>query len=164
MSNIASRIYTSAHAQLAANGFGNSDVLAQAMVYQSMLETASFTSAVFLQNNNGFGYKRVVGAKWQKGAGRVSTEGDRYALYSSVEDSAREVADWLGRRKAHYSAIQDLDQYAAALKADGYYGVSAAQYAAGLKRFATKPILLAPAFPIGIVAALISSLLLYMYV
>lgn len=113
--------------------------LAQKMVSQSCYETAiggvPYRSNVLQNNLNAFGYKYYKGSKYQTGIGTISPELNSYAKYKDVADSAREVADWIGRRKADFINVKNLEQYAEALKKNNYYGQSATLYALGIKKF-----------------------------
>lgn len=111
--------------------------LSELIASQAAHETANFTSKVFVQNNNAFGYKYVKGAIWQDGAGRTSTEGDPYARYSSLANSVHELTAWINRRLKEgrfppLEAIDNPSQYAIALKDCGYYGDTITVYKNGL--------------------------------
>lgn len=112
--------------------------LSELIAAQAAHETANFTSKVFVQNNNAFGYKYVKGAIWQDGAGRTSTEGDPYAKYASLANSVHELTAWIGRRVKEGKFPPDLNTittplgYASLLKSCGYYGDTAQNYTAGL--------------------------------
>lgn len=110
------------------------------LVAQAKHETANFTSNAFKKNNNLYGYKRYKGSKYQIGNGITSSEGDAYASYASIEDSVKEVCDWILRRQKEGKFPEDLrfvdaDQYAGYLKDAGYYGDSVANYTRGLKHY-----------------------------
>ncbi|UAY54789.1 glucosaminidase domain-containing protein [Arachidicoccus terrestris] len=106
--------------------------LASFMVAQSRYESANYTSHVFKANNNAFGYKYYGASDYQLGQGIISNEGNPYADYSTIDNSAEEVADWLGRRQSDFENVNTLLGYAEALKKNDYYGETAVQYAAGL--------------------------------
>lgn len=111
--------------------------LSELIAAQAAHETANFTSKVFVQNNNAFGYKYVKGAIWQDGAGRTSTEGDPYAKYSTLANSVHELTAWINRREREgrfppLGTIDNPDQYAIALKNCRYYGDTITNYATGL--------------------------------
>lgn len=118
---------------------GLSDTLARLITAQARLETADYTSNVFKRSNNAFGMKYVP-TKYQSGSCGISSEFgvDRstYGCYSSIENSARDLVAWLMRRQSdgriNVNSISTADQYAAALKSNGYYGSSTASYASGL--------------------------------
>lgn len=120
---------------------------------QARTETADYTSNVFKNLNNAFGYKYVGQKKWAAGSGssapatdaQGNADGGIYARYKSVEDSTGELVDWLYRRQRDgYFNVADLtdpETYAQGLKDADYYGVSWQQYAdsmlAKLKKIAT---------------------------
>lgn len=115
-------------------------VMALLLVAQAKHETNNFSSPVFWENKNMFGYKYVKGAKYQNNAGRTSTEGDPYANYSTLENSALELVAYLKRRVADgkfpaLEKITSFPQYADLLKKAGYYGDPLSVYLAGLRRW-----------------------------
>jgi flagellum-specific peptidoglycan hydrolase FlgJ len=139
--------------------------LAVLMVKQAKHETADFSSRVFLEDNNAFGYKYYSGSPYQTDKGRTSTEGDPYAHYATIEDSTREIIDWLYRRKREgkfpdLATITTEEQYAQLLKASGYYGDPVAVYLEGLKRWVYKPVTLAAG---GLLLLAVGSYLVYRY-
>lgn len=112
--------------------------VASLLVAQAKHESANFTSSVFRNNNNLFGYKYVG----QSGAmqGSISPEGDYYAKYANVAASALEVVNWWKRRiKAGkiggWHDIDTAEKYGYHLKANGYYGDSLKNYVTGLQRW-----------------------------
>lgn len=117
---------------------GLTSYLAALMVAQAKLETALYTSKTFKENNNAFGYKRYKGSIYQSGSGRISTEGDAYASYSSLKNSALEVAAWIKRRYKNYQNITTPSEYAAQLKKDGYFGGSVSNYIKILEKYFSK--------------------------
>lgn len=118
-------------------GDGIPDPLASFVVAQARHETGNFTSNVFLQCNNAFGYKAVYGALECSQA----PEGGSYEYYpGGVQDSAHEISRYLYRRQADgsfpsLSSITTLEQYASLLKSVGYYGASLYEYQSGLARW-----------------------------
>ncbi len=116
-----------------------SALLATLMVAQSKLETANYTSAVYLQNNNAFGYKYYADSIYQAGMGLAApaSENDNYGIYANVADSAREVADWIGRRSADFTNVTGVYDYAAALSNDKYFTEAADLYAADMNHYFT---------------------------
>jgi uncharacterized FlgJ-related protein len=113
--------------------------LANIMTAQSKFESANYTSNVFLNCNNAFGYKYEGQAIAE--SCNISPEGDSYAGYDNVEDSAHEIAAWIGRRIAEGNFPADLRtittpaQYAILLKQSGYFGAPLDVYTNGLTRF-----------------------------
>jgi hypothetical protein len=119
MANETNIIYTRALTGTGTNP-GLPDTLAQLVVGQAQNESANFTSNVYLNSNNAFGYG-YSGSKYQVG----SFEG--FAKYASLDDSAAEIVDYIYRRVADGSFPSDLTtivtgaQYAALLSASGYF-------------------------------------------
>lgn len=113
--------------------------LALLVVAQSKHETNGYTSNVFKTCNNAFGYK-YVGQAIAKSCSQ-SPELDNYAGYSTVENSAKEMAFWIKRRQAqgifpaNLNEIQSASQYAMLLKNSGFYGDTVTNYTAGLLRW-----------------------------
>lgn len=118
-------------------------VLASLLVAQAAHETGNFKSNFFTKYNNAFGYSFVPGSIYQVSAGTVADNGQPIAVYRSVEDSTKELVDWIYRRvkekkfPSDLYSITDPVQYATLLKNAGYYGDTLQNYAAGLKRFFT---------------------------
>lgn len=118
--NYESEIYSQCKAM------GMPEKLCLLIVAQSKHETNGYQSNVFKSCNNAFGYKYVG----QRGATKCtgSPEGDNYAKYASVKDSATEIVKWIRRRQNEGKFPQDLNtitsqaQYAALLKQCGFYG------------------------------------------
>ena len=115
--------------------------LARLIVAQAKFESGNFTSPVFKANNNFFGYKYVGQALASKGTAAPRSEGDFYAKYARLEDSVKELTDWIKRRvnegvfPSNLALIKTPGEYAALLKKKGYYGVSVAHYTNGLQRY-----------------------------
>lgn len=111
--------------------------LCSLIVAQARVESANFTSHVFLSCNNAFGYKATGTAPKCTG----SPEGDYYKKYASVADSAAEITAWIRRRQRDGIFPTDLttiltpEQYAALLKKAGYYGSSQTAYASAMRGY-----------------------------
>ena len=123
---------------------GYSDTLANLIVAQAHEESTQggipYNNNAFLNGNNAFGYKYVKGAKYQLAdEGNVSSEGNAYAKYPSIQNSVLEVLSWLERRQSEgkfvIANIQTPEDYANALKAGDYYGETSAEYASGLSLY-----------------------------
>lgn len=119
--------------------------LSRLLACHSAFETANWTNNNFLKNNNGYGYKFVLGAKLQlPKEGIHSTESDHYAAYATFEDSIKEVCLWIGRRVKESKFPKDLtiiqmpEQYAFLLKSCGYYGGKETDYAKGIAIYLEK--------------------------
>lgn len=110
--------------------------------HESAYKGIPYNSPVFLANNNFNGYK-FVGQKIAK-KGSLSPEGDYYAKYAKVEDSAKELINWIKRRQlekkfpADLSTINTPAKYAELLKNAGYYGDNVKNYTNGLIRWLKK--------------------------
>ena len=121
---------------------GFTAALGNLIAAQARFESADYTSNVFKNNTNLFGYKYVgqpgatKGTLAPKGEWNSPNIPQYYAKYNSVEDSTNEIINWLLRRQQEGKfLIADLNtpgKYAAALKAGNYYGTSAANYSNGL--------------------------------
>lgn len=111
-------------------------MLADCAGAQSCFESDNFTSRVFKETNNCIGYKYFPGSDWQAGkSAHPSTEGDPYASYISVDNCARELAHWIGRRKNVFQFVSTLKDYVHALSVFTYYGCPEAQYFKGCSRY-----------------------------
>ncbi len=109
------------------------DNLIPLVIAQAQHESANFTSNVFLNTNNPFGYT-YANSPYQIG----NYEG--FGEYESVSDAANEINDYLYRRVADGSfpdltTITTADQYAQLLKDAGYYADDEANYAAGIQSY-----------------------------
>lgn len=107
--------------------------LAELMVAQAKHESAVYKSAVFQRCNNAYGYKYVGQSLAQSCS--LSPEGDKYAGYKSVEDSAKEVARWIKRRWEQFESITTPEDYALVLERNGYFGDSLSVYQRALNKF-----------------------------
>lgn len=114
--------------------------LSELIVSQARHETGNFTSNVFKNDNNAFGYKYVPGARYQVSKG--TPIGDwYYAKYQSLEDSTHEITAWIKRRQsegvfpADLRLIKTAEQYASLLKQANYYEDTVSNYLEGLKRW-----------------------------
>ena len=118
--------------------------VAKIIVAQARLETADYTSNLFRNFNNAFGYKWVGQKKWANGPAfnapgqdaQGNPDGGTYASYPSIQYSTGELVDWLKRRQRDgvltIANLTTPGAYAAALKAAGYYGETASEYGQGL--------------------------------
>lgn len=106
--------------------------LAKLMLAQNIGETANYTSNVFKKNLNIGGMKYVKGNKYQAGPGTMSPEGNAYAKYATIENSAADQAAWYLRRISSFSPIKTVAEFAIKLKEHWYYTDSVANYTAML--------------------------------
>lgn len=114
--------------------------LTELILAQAKHETNNFTSKVFIENNNAFGYKHIEGGRFQMQAGRRSPEGNQYAHYATLENSTRELIAWIMRRLIErkfpqLDTITTTTQYAALLKRTGYFTDTTSNYAKGLTKY-----------------------------
>lgn len=117
--------------------------LATLIAAQAAHETDNFSSRVFIEDLNCFGYKAVAGAKYQIASGRMSPEGNAYARYGSIADSVHEITAWIKRRlkEGRFPPLEDIRwaaDYALALKKCGYYGDTSMNYLLGIDRALTR--------------------------
>jgi len=123
---------------------GLPNTLAALLVAQSQHETGNYTSNFFRNYNNAFGYAYYPGSLYQNGPGTIADNGKPIASYASVEDSTKELIDWIYRRvkegkfPANLATITEPDQYAALLKSAGYFGDTLQTYTNGLKYYFTR--------------------------
>jgi uncharacterized FlgJ-related protein len=116
---------------------GFNPTAAKLIVAQARFESADYTSNVFKKNNNTSGVKFIG----QKNAvqGTLSPEGNYYAKYNTVQDSLNDKIVRLynikmrGVTPEQLKNSTDATEFANLLKQRGYYGSSAAEYAAGLR-------------------------------
>lgn len=110
---------------------------AKLIVAQARFESADYTSRVFKTDNNTSGMKYIGQPLAVRGS--ISPEGNYYARFKSVEDSARDKVGRLynitmrGVTPEQLKNVQNADEFASLLKKRGYYGAPESQYAAGLK-------------------------------
>ena len=105
------------------------------MIAQAIHETGNFTSNVFRNNLNAFGYKRFARSPYQVKDGFKSPEGNNYAAYNDVADSSREVADWIGRRKTKgFATVKTPVEFAKRLKENAYFTDREDVYANALQK------------------------------
>ncbi len=112
---------------------GLTPLLATFMVSQAKHESDVYQSDVFKRCNNSFGYKYVGQELAVACSG--SPEGDHYAKYKSVEDSAKEVARWIKRRMDQFKDVKTPEQYAVVLEKNGYFGDNLSTYQKALRKF-----------------------------
>lgn len=147
------------------NNPGVSDTLASLIVAQAKHETGNYTHRFFKEFNNAFGYSYFAGSPYQSGPGPIADNKKAIAAFYTVEDSVKELIDWLYRRYREgrlpaLNTIATPEQYAAALKGAGYYGDTVANYTRGLKAFF---------FPVKVAAAgtglliIVSAIIYFLY-
>jgi len=100
---------------------------AKFIMAQAAHETANFTSAVFLQNKNLFGY----GFRGQQIAKGVK---NGYANYETIKDSIQDFKNYYQRGK-YPEVFTSIEEYVKALKKAGYYEADETEYLNGCKHF-----------------------------
>jgi len=134
------RIYLQATRGTVKNPAGLPAVLASLVAAQAAHETGNFTSSIFRNFNNAFGYS-FSGSAYQTGPGSIADNGQPVAAYRSIEDSTKEIIDWIYRRKnegifpADLRTITTPEQYAALLKKANYFTDTLSNYAAGIRNY-----------------------------
>lgn len=114
--------------------------VAELMVEQAKVESANFTSHVFVTDNNAYGMKMPSIRKSPYIAGPstivMTAEGTQpYAHYNSLEDSAKDLVNWLKYQGIEFDKVKDRDSYTKFLDSKGYYGISQDTYAAAMKHY-----------------------------
>lgn len=122
------------------NNPGLPATLASLLIAQAKHETGNFTSNFFKKYNNGFGYSYFPGSIYQSGGGTIADNGQPIAAYANIEDSTKEIIDWIYRRKKEgnfpdLTTITTPEKYAALLKQNNYFGDTLTNYLNGLKKF-----------------------------
>jgi uncharacterized FlgJ-related protein len=100
---------------------------AQYITAQAAHETANFTSKIFTENNNLFGYKFV---------GQQIAQGSKngHAYYENIADSIQDYKNYYNRRG--YPAIfANISEFVKALKRNNYFEASETEYLNGVKHF-----------------------------
>lgn len=112
--------------------------LAQLVTAQSQHESANYTSDVFNNSNNVFGYGYDASSQYQTG----SYNG--YGTYGSINDSVQEIVDYIYRRQADgqfpdLQTITTATQYATYLKdvtsPGPYFAAPLSQYISGITSY-----------------------------
>ena len=103
-------------------------ILAQLIAAQAAHETGNFTSAVFKDCNNAFGYNAVRS---------FCLAHTTYQNYPTVQDSVHELTGWIKRRlnEGNFPSLNTITtplQYATVLKKNGYYTDATSNYANGI--------------------------------
>lgn len=120
---VETRLYNAAIERLNRNfSVEQSKRLASLMIAQSKQESGSkYNSDVFKQLNNAFGYKVYNGSPYQLFDKSIkAVDGGASAHFKTLEDGAREVADWIGRRKADFKTVVTANDYVDAMFKNGY--------------------------------------------
>lgn len=117
-----------------ARGQGMPQRLSELILAQAKHESGNFTSPVYKDCRNAFGYSAY--------AGQNSCPGHSfYKLYPNLQESVKELTGWIKRRQAegkfpaNLETITTPEQYAALLKQSNYYEDSVTNYSNGLKNW-----------------------------
>lgn len=135
------RIFNAARGGTPKNKAGLPVVLSALLVAQARHETGNYTSRHFIQSRNAFGYSFDPRSAWQTGSGGIADNNSPVGVYDSIEDSTREVVDWIYRRvadgkfPADLSSIVTPERYAELLRSAGYYTAPLSVYAGGLAKW-----------------------------
>lgn len=112
--------------------------LVRLVTAQSQHESANYTSDVFFNTNNCFGYKYYAKSPYQNGYY------NGYAKYATVADSVQEIVDYIYRREAtgefpDLGTITTAEQYATLLKnlkdPGPYFGAPLKEYVDGINSY-----------------------------
>lgn len=139
LGNVEDIVYEQARQGTAVNP-GLPDNLALYLVAMACHETGDFDSNIFRDDKNAFGYSYVAGSRYQEGPGRMADNGQYAAHYRTVNDSVRELVDWIYRRRAegifpaNLRAITSLAQYVSLLKRSSYFQDTEQNYLRGAQR------------------------------
>ena len=103
-------------------------LLASFIAAQAAHETGNFTSAIFTDCNNAFGYKAVRSS---------CSLHSSYQNYPSIQASTDEICQWIYRRlnEGNFPPLANITnptQYAQLLSDNDYYEDSVSNYAAGI--------------------------------
>jgi hypothetical protein len=129
--------------------YGLPDPIAKIITAQSGHETGGWLSPVYKTDNNLFGYG-------YDGNGNYT-----YYPYG-IQDSIDDLVGWLDRHVPGYEAITVPGDYAAAIRAQGYYTDSLTNYSNGISRWLNNNLQIAAG--LSVVAVVGIGLLIYFIV
>lgn len=114
--------------------------IAEFMISQAQVESANFTSNVFMTDNNGFGMKFPAKRQtpYVKRASTIavaSEGGIPYAHYDSFGDSVRDLVNWFHYKKIKWEDVDTVEKYSTELKNVGYYGPTQEEYENMMMRY-----------------------------
>lgn len=106
---------------------GFTPITAQYITAQAAHETANFTSTIFLQNNNLFGYKY---------AGQKAAQGEKngHALYADIGKSIEDYARYFYLR-GYPKVFNSITDFVTVLRKNGYFTAPLVEYIEGVKHF-----------------------------
>lgn len=106
---------------------GFNPVQAQYITAQAAHETGNFSSKIFLENKNLFGYKYV-------GQNTALGEKNGHAYYENIYLSIQDYKNYYRLRK-YPQIFTSLDSFIETLKINRYFEASLTEYKAGVKHF-----------------------------
>jgi flagellum-specific peptidoglycan hydrolase FlgJ len=120
--------------------------ICQFIASQSRVETGNFTSSLFTDDKNGFGMKipavrktpYIIGPATLgkvKNAPPKSEGNTNYARYASIEDSTKDLVNWLRYNKVDFTKIQSVEDYVAFLGKKGFFGISVKAYLTQVNKY-----------------------------
>lgn len=102
------------------------------VVAHAKLETADFTSKVYLTDNNMFGMKWTEGRRDQRATqGLLSPEGNHYAHYQNDLESLRDLLTWFEYKNFPVS-VSGVEQYGYELNQRNYFTSGLQSYISNL--------------------------------
>lgn len=107
--------------------------MANLIVAQAKHESGNFSSPVYRDCNNAFGYSAYKG----QGACPGHTF---YKKYNNLKESTIELIEWLIRRQREgnfpgFNSVSSAGHYASLLKKNKYYEAPVSEYEGGLRKF-----------------------------
>jgi hypothetical protein len=118
---------TGKHVYLRLIEAGFTPITAQYITAQSAHETANFTSKIFTENHNLFGYT-YAGQKIAAG------EKSGYALYKNIADSISDYKRYYLLR-GYPRVFPSITEFVSTLKRNGYFEAPLQEYISGVKNF-----------------------------
>lgn len=111
------------------------------VIAQAKHESANFTSKVYREDNNPFGMKWFPrrNSLGTKGTPAPASEGKGmfYTRYDNDTLAFKDLLKWF-RINRFPIGLTTVEEYAKALKAEGYYGDTVANYTKALKKWLSK--------------------------
>lgn len=106
--------------------YGANDKAARIITGQAMNESGNFTSSLFMRSNNAFGMNMPTIRPHPHILRKDSFS--NYAAYASLQDSVKDLIDWLHYSKIDFNNVQSSDDYVAQLKNKNYFGAPLNNY------------------------------------
>jgi len=110
------------------------------IIAQAKHESGNFTSRVYRENNNPFGFKEARGRVQVGKRGLEAPERTKEGLktyywhYPSEKEAVKDLLTYFDK-VGFPEAVNDVTEYASELKARGYFTAPISEYINGLKRF-----------------------------